>query len=81
MMAAIVSVPAAESGAADRAYSVEVLTRVARPVLTALAEGRLKQSLPVHEWERNRANYTGLEALGRTMVGIAPWLELGPDET
>jgi len=81
MMAAIVSAPAAESGAADRAYSVEVLTRVARPVLTALADGRLKQSLPVHEWERNRTNYTGLEALGRTMVGIAPWLELGPDET
>lgn len=65
----------------DRAYSVDVLTRVARPVLTALAEGKLKQSLPVHEWERNRTNYTGLEALGRTMAGIAPWLELGPDET
>ncbi len=65
----------------DRAYSVDVLTRVARPVLTALAEGKLKQNLPVHEWERNRTNYTGLEALGRTMAGIAPWLELGPDET
>jgi hypothetical protein len=65
----------------DRAYSVEVLTRVARPVVTALAEGRLKKDLPVHEWERGRANYTGLEALGRTMAGIAPWLELGPDET
>ena len=58
----------------DRAYSVEVLTRVARPVLTALAEGRLKQELPVHEWERNRTNYSGLEALGRTLAGIAPWL-------
>jgi hypothetical protein len=65
----------------DRAYSVDVLTRVARPVLTTLAEGRLKQSLPVHEWERNRADYTGLEALGRTLAGIAPWLELGPDKT
>ena len=65
----------------DRAYSVDVLTRVARPVLTALAEGRLKQSLPVHEWELNRTNYAGLEALGRTLAGIAPWLELGPDET
>lgn len=65
----------------DRAYSVDVLTRVARPVLTALAEGKLKQSLPVHEWEVTRTNYTGLEALGRTMAGIAPWLELGPDKT
>ncbi|MGC3957077.1 MAG: DUF2264 domain-containing protein [Verrucomicrobiota bacterium] len=65
----------------DRAYSVDVLTRVARPMLTALAEGRLKQALPVHEWESTRTNYVGLEALGRTMAGIAPWLELGPDET
>lgn len=65
----------------DRAYTVEVLTRVARPVLQALAEGRLKRDLPMHEWERNRTNFTGLEALGRTMAGIAPWLELGPDET
>lgn len=66
---------------ADRAYSVEMMTRIARPVLTSLAQGRLKQDLPVHEWERDRRNYTGLEALGRTMAGIAPWLELGPDET
>lgn len=65
----------------DRAFSVEVLTRVARPVLTALAEGRLKQDLPAHDWERSRTNYSGLEALGRTLAGIAPWLELGPDET
>lgn len=65
----------------DRAYSVDVLTRVARPVLTALAEGKLKQSLPAHEWEVTRTNYTGLEALGRTLAGIAPWLELGPDKT
>jgi hypothetical protein len=65
----------------DRNYSVGVLTRVARPVLTALASGRLKQDLPKHAWERDRTNYTGLEALGRTTAGIAPWLELGPDET
>lgn len=65
----------------DRAYSVDVVTRVARPVLTALAEGRLQQTLPGHQWELNRTNYAGLEALGRTLAGIAPWLELGPDQT
>jgi hypothetical protein len=64
-----------------RAYSVEVLTRIARPVLTALAEGRLKKDMPRHDWEQSRTNFTGLEALGRTIAGIAPWLELGPDET
>lgn len=67
--------------ASDRDYSVQVLTRVAKPVLHALAEERLKRDLPVHDWERNRTNFTHLEALGRTIAGIAPWLELGPDET
>lgn len=62
----------AATGAKDRAYSVQVLTRVAEPVLKALAENRLKQDFPVHDWERDRANFTRLEALGRTMAGIAP---------
>jgi hypothetical protein len=65
----------------DRAASVAVLTRVAEPVLAALAEGTLRQRLPVHDWERDRAAFTHLEAFGRTLAGIAPWLELGPDES
>lgn len=66
-------------GAADRAYSVKVLTRIAEPVLSELAKGKLE--MPTHPWERNRTNYAELEAFGRTLAGIAPWLELGPDAT
>jgi hypothetical protein len=69
------------AGPEDRAYSVQVLTRVVEPVLTALAEGKLKEKLPHHDWERDRMNFAQLEAFGRTLAGIAPWLELGPDET
>ena len=72
---------AADSGAEDRAYSVQVLTRISEPVLTSLANGTLKKSLPTHDWEKSRTNYAPLEAFGRTLSGIAPWLELGPDET
>lgn len=64
-------------GAKDRAYSVTVVQRLADPVLTALAENRLKQTMPV-EGPRDRAAYTHLEALGRLLAGMAPWLELGP---
>jgi hypothetical protein len=71
----------ASSEASDRDYSVQVLARVAEPVLTALAEGKLKQRLPSHEWERDRTRFAPLEAFGRTLTGIAPWLELGPDST
>lgn len=82
VMAALAS-PAETSapGAADRAYCVSVLTRVAEPVLTALAEGKLRERLPMHDWERDRRDFTHLEAFGRTFTGIAPWLELGPDDS
>jgi len=69
----------AQTGADDRAFGVQTLTRVAEPVLAALAEGKLKASLPAHDWEKSRTNFAPLEAFGRTLAGIAPWLELGSD--
>ncbi len=71
----------AQTGAADRAFAVQTLTCVAGPVLTALADGQLQTRLPAHDWERTRTNYAPLEAFGRTLAGIAPWLELGPDDS
>ena len=71
----------AQTGADDRAFAVQTLTRVAEPVLSALADGKLKATLPTHDWEKNRTNFAPLEAFGRTLAGIAPWLELGPDDS
>ncbi len=71
----------AQTGADDRAFQVQTLTRIAEPVLTALADGQLKQKLPAHDWESTRKNFAPLEAFGRTLAGIAPWLELGPDDS
>jgi hypothetical protein len=68
-------------GAADRAYLLDVLTRIAEPVLLATSRGELHQRLPVHDWEQDRAAWTHYEAFARTLAGIAPWLELGPDDT
>ena len=74
-------VASAQTGADDRAFQVQTLARVAEPVLTALANGKLRTALPQHDWERSRTNYAPLEAFGRTLAGIAPWLELGPDDS
>ncbi len=71
---------AEDQGARDRAYSVEVMQRIAAPVLTAISQNKLKQTMPV-EGPPDRASYTHLEALGRLLAGMAPWLELGPDNT
>jgi hypothetical protein len=65
----------------DRHYLVRVLTTTARPVLERLVEQRLHERLPVHAWEGHRADFSPYEAFARTLAGIAPWLELGPDET
>jgi hypothetical protein len=71
----------AQTGAEDRALAVQTLTHIAKPVLSALAENQLKTRLPAHDWEASRANFAPLEAFGRTLAGIAPWLELGPDDS
>ncbi len=72
--------PPASSGANDRAYTIAVMRRLADPVLNALANDRLHQLMPV-EGSPDRRESTHLEALGRLLAGIAPWLELGPDAT
>lgn len=71
----------AQTGAEDRAYCIQTLTKIAEPVLTSLAAEQLKQKIPRHDWENNRTNFAPLEAFGRTLAGIAPWLELGPDDS
>jgi hypothetical protein len=56
------------------------LTRIAEPVLTHLAAGTLKRAMPV-EGSADRRAVTHLEAFGRTLAGVAPWLDLPADDT
>ena len=71
---------ARNTGAQDRTYTISVLRRIADPVLTNLAADRLHATMPV-EGTPDRREFSHLEALGRLLTGIAPWLELGPDAT
>ena len=61
-----------------RRYWLQTMLKIAGPVLRALAKDRLTDTLPIESKSprEDRANYTYLEAFGRTMVGMAPWLEL-----
>jgi len=70
------------TGTDDRAYWVTVAQRLAEPVLTNLAAGTLRARMPVEEAEgAGRRSVTYLEAFGRLLAGLAPWLELPADET
>jgi hypothetical protein len=68
--------------AGDRTIWVDVARRLADPVLTNLANGTLKARMPVEQAPgADRRSVTHLEALGRLLAGIAPWLELPVDDT
>ncbi len=64
---------------------VDLARRIATPVLGALAARNLKATMPVEvgpgTTREDRARFTHLEALGRLLTGLAPWLELPPDDS
>ena len=56
------------------------LLKITGPVLDHLAEGKLKECMPLG-FHGDRADFAPLEAFGRSMLGLAPWLEAeGVDE-
>jgi hypothetical protein len=72
--------PPAQSGQDDRKFWVTVMRRLADPVLTNLADGTLKTRMPVEQAAgADRRPVTHLEALGRLIAGLAPWIELPAD--
>ncbi len=63
----------------DREIWLDLMYKISRPVLHAMSEGRLKELMPVEspvDGYNDRETVTYLEALGRTLAGIAPWLAL-----
>lgn len=64
----------------NRAYWRRMMRRVCEPVLAHLAAGTLRAQMPVEAptapADQPRGDFSHLEAFGRTVAGIAPWLEL-----
>lgn len=65
----------------DRQVWLNYMDRIARPVLSNLADNRLKEKMTVglsrnvdNPGQRTKVAY--LEAFGRTLCGIAPWLNI-----
>ena len=55
------------------------MLKIAMPILKNASQGTLRECLPLSKNEKNR-NVALLEAIGRTVAGIAPWLELNQNE-
>lgn len=69
----------------DRDYWVNTMVKIVDPVFLNLSQNKLRQNMPIETNDGlntgKRKDVTHLEALGRSLCGIAPWLELGPDNT
>lgn len=68
----------------DRAYWCELAYKMAAPVLSNMAKGELQKNMIVEvspNWDGRNIKVTYMEAFGRLMAGIAPWLTLPDDET
>jgi hypothetical protein len=82
-LGAVSAVPMQAAGQAvvtgdDRAYWIEVVKRVSEPVLEAVSKGQLRARMPVEAQPgvvEQRKMSTHLEAFGRLISGLAPWLE------
>ncbi|HQH41010.1 MAG TPA: DUF2264 domain-containing protein [Bacteroidales bacterium] len=67
-----------------RDYWLLVLKKIADPVLRNLSREQLRANMPLEckpGEEVSRKEVTHLEAFGRLIAGISPWLELGFDQT
>src|SRR2546426_12540989 len=72
--------PAASPSSTERDVWVGVLRKLGDPVLNNLANGTLKARMPVEQAaSTDRRSVTHLEALGRLIASIAPWIELRED--
>ena len=68
----------------DRSYWVSFLTKIIEPVLMNAANGTLKKNMPIEKapgYSLKVEKVTHLEAIGRTLAGIAPWLTLPNDDS
>jgi len=66
----------------DRQYMLDLLKRIATPVLEPMSAGKLQQIFKPElspAWDGRNPKVAYLECFGRLMSGIAPWLSL-PDD-
>ena len=82
--AAAATVAAPATGANDRAYMLDLLTRMAEPVLSNMSKGELQRRFALElspTWDGRDKRVAYLECFGRLMSGMAPWLALEDDNS
>lgn len=72
------------TGAKDRMYWVQLLDKIASPILSNMSKGELRKNMPMDyspTWDNRNKEVAYMEAIGRLIVGIAPFVSLPDDDT
>jgi hypothetical protein len=72
------------SGIKDRMYWVQLLDKMASPILSNMSKGELRKNMPMDyspTWDNRNKEVAYMEAIGRLIVGIAPFVALPDDDT
>lgn len=81
LVSACQSEPQERTPEQDRELWVEYLLKVCDPVIRNTAQGTLKANMPYEgHHDRDTRVFSYLEAFGRTLCGLAPWLESDEDD-
>lgn len=68
----------------DRTYWTDLAYKIAEPVLSNMSRGELQKNMLVEvspTWDGRNKKVTYMEAFGRLMSGLAPWLSLPDDDS
>ena len=75
----------------DREVWVDIMYQMAEPVMKNMAEGKLQQVMDTAggcknlelspTWDKRNKKVAYMEAFGRLLAGLAPWLNLPDDDT
>jgi hypothetical protein len=74
----------AEKADTDRKYWSDLAYKIAEPVLRNMSECKLSENMQLElspTWDGRDRRVSYMEAFGRLMDGIAPWLSLPDDDT
>jgi hypothetical protein len=74
----------ASSGQETRAYWVDILSRMAEPILSNISKGEFRKNMPLEvspTFDKRDRGVGYLEAFGRLLAGMAPWLALEDDDS
>ena len=72
------------NGLKDRLYWVQLLDKIASPILSNMRKGELRKNMPMDyspAWDNRNKEVAYMEAIGRLIVGIAPFVALPDDDT